>query len=201
MFKEFAAVCCIPCVCLGKPGRPIPLIRTEYSQETLEFYVTFGFENKKWQSWNLRRPFRVRHKKTEVFIYLFKGQIHLLLLFFNYLKDPGQYFLKIIKVFTARVGYRIKFTCFLFFGNTWNWEFEKKKPWWTIIGWTPGTKICLFLGNWGPPWCYRAMALIEFQKHILSTKAECEVASWLVLGTVVQCLHCFSWQPPSLFPA
>lgn len=57
MFKEFAAVCCIPCVCLGKPGRPIPLIRTEYSQETLEFYVTFRFENKKWQSWNLRRPF------------------------------------------------------------------------------------------------------------------------------------------------
>lgn len=57
------------------------------------------------------------------------------------------------------------------------------------------------LGNWGPPWCYRAMALIEFQKHILSTEAECEVASWLVLGTVVQCLHCFSWQPPSLFPA
>lgn len=31
-------------------------------------------------------------------------------------------------------------------------------------------------------------SLIEFQKHILSTKAE------VVLDTVVQCLHCFSWQ-------
>lgn len=69
-----------------------------------------------------------------------------------------------------------------------------------IIGWTFGTKIRLFLGNRGPPWCSRAMALIEFQKHILSTTAE-EVASWLVLDTVVQCLHCFSWQPLSLFPA
>lgn len=51
----------------------------------------------------------------------------MLLLFFNPLKDPGQYFLKIIEVFTARVGYRIKFTCFLFFGNTLEIENLKKK--------------------------------------------------------------------------
>lgn len=91
MFRVCCSMLHSMCVLQGSQGDRIPLIRTEYSQETLEFYVTFGFEKKRWQSWNLRRP--VPGEAENQGFYLFKEQTHLYIIFLSYVRDPSHYFL------------------------------------------------------------------------------------------------------------